>query len=350
MLYNTCLDDCVASYGRDKKFVFGFDLVTKHIPIFRKTDNRFSNCNYSSLQQTVRRFEKSLKRFLKLKKDGCGFPRRKVFERFNTIEYVFGDGIGIKGDKLRVQGLGQIKVFWSQEIPSQPKYATLSKRGGQYYVTFFVEFFSGTPPAQGDKSVGFDFGLKTFLVGSDGTRIENPKFHKQDLKDLAKAHRKIHRTAKKTQQRERKKKVLGKIHSRIFNRRKDFNHQLSRRLVNNFDIICVENLSMKDLLVRKGEMHGQAAKNINRSYADVAFGQFRQFLSYKAENAGKKVVFVNPAYTTQTCSACGTLVVKGLDDRAHICVCGHAEDRDVNAAKNILRLGLQSLRGASAPK
>lgn len=337
LLYNTCLETSINFYKENKKNISSFDLIKSLIPNFRTTDTRFLNCNYSSLQQTIRRFDKTLKSFFRRvkKHETPGFPRFKSYDRFNTIEFTFGDGLTIKKNKVKVQGLGEIKIFWNQEIVSKPKAGTLTKRGDQYYVNFFIETFNGVAPVNPKNSIGFDFGLKTFLTDSNGEKIESPKFHKQDLKEKSKIHKKIHKFEKGSKERERYKKAARKIENRIANRRKNSNHQLSRQLINKYDILCFEDIKLQKLT--------SEIKNINRTYRDVAFGQLKTFLTYKAENAGKKLVFVNPAYTSQMCSCCSKIIPKELEERIHNCECGYKEDRDVNAAKNILRLGLQSL-------
>ena len=108
----------------------------------------------------------------------------------------------------------------------------------------------------------------------------------------------------------------------------------------------MEDIFLAALIGEASEMPKPMARNINRTYADVAIGQFREFLSYKAANAGKKLVKVDPAYTSQECSSCGRTEAKSLDQRVHSCVCGYTADRDLNAAINILRRGLASLSQA----
>ncbi len=354
LLYNTALEQADLAYEASDKTISTFDLIKTWVNHLRKENSDFLKCNYSSLQHTVRRFGKARQRFIdycrNLKKgvrtEKVGQPRIKKPERFNTLEYTFGDGIHIKKNKLKIHGLGFVKVFWAKEIPKEIKYAVVTRKGEQYYATFFMELFHETKPSQTENAIGIDFGLKQFLALSDGSIINNPKFHKQDLKEHAKRHRKIHKTPKGSKEREKAKKALRKVQTRITNRRKNFNHQISRKLVNSYDILCLENIRLNDLLHDSGTENKQKANNINRSYRDVAFGRFRELLSYKAENAGKKVILVNPAYTSQTCNSCGRVAEKDLDDRVHICECGHQIDRDVNAAKNILRLGLQSLQVA----
>ncbi len=210
-------------------------------------------------------------------------------------------------------------------------------KNGKFYVNVGIDD-APTKIERTNRQVGLDVGLKTFITTSDGEKFDSPKFHKQSLREEAKVHRRIHRAAKGSKLRNKHKRSLGKIKTKIANRRKDFNHKLSRKIVDNNDLIIMEDIKLSDLLTD--------IKNINRTYADVAIGQFRQYTSYKAEKAGKRFIKI-PAYnTTKECFACGNLVEKTLKERRHKCSCGYDECRDVNAAKVILRRGLASLAKA----
>jgi len=160
------------------------------------------------------------------------------------------------------------------------------------------------------------------ITTSDGLSVKSPVTQKHYQKNINKALRK------------KKYKVVRKINEKIQNKRKDFNHKLSRQVVNQYNIICLEDLKVKSI---------QSYSTVNYKINDVAINQLRNFIVYKAESAGKHIVLVNPAYTTQTCSKCGIIKNKELDERLHICSCGFKTSRDINAALNIKTLGLQSL-------
>ena len=166
------------------------------------------------------------------------------------------------------------------------------------------------------------------------------------MKRVSKAHRKISRTELKSKDREKAKKILNKVQTKISNQRKDFNHKISRKIINENDIIVIEDININQLKQKNSNQNKDQRikkENINRTYDDIAWGQFTQFLKYKAENAGKILIKV-PAYnTTKECHICGKIIDKTLDERVHKCSCGCVEDRDINAAKVILRRGLASL-------
>lgn len=180
-----------------------------------------------------------------------------------------------------------------------------------------------------------DVGLESFATLSTGEKIANPRFFRKDEKELAKAQRKLANAEKGTPERAKRRKAVAHIHQRISNRRSDFAHQLSRHLVNEYSLVVFERLNTKDML-----QNHRLAKSIT----DAAWGQLVQYSTYKAVDAGRAVVLVNPNGTSQRCSRCGTVVKKALSIRVHSCpVCGLVMDRDENAAINILALGLQSL-------
>ncbi|MBU0846661.1 transposase, partial [Patescibacteria group bacterium] len=179
---------------------------------------------------------------------------------------------------------------------------------------------------------------------STGEKIDNPRFFRGEEKALARAKRRLAKAEKGTSLRAKRRQVVARVHERIANRRKDFAHKLSRRLVNEFQVIAFEDLDIKNM--QKGNW-----RSLNKSISDAAWGQLIQYTEHKAEWAGRSVVKVNPRNTSKMCSRCGQIVEKDLSVRVHKCPhCGLVLDRDENAAINILRLavglhgpGIQSL-------
>ena len=175
---------------------------------------------------------------------------------------------------------------------------------------------------------------------SDGSKIKNQRFFKKEQDALAKAQRRLEKQTKGTPERRKAKKVVARVHERITNKRTNFCHQESRKVVNKYGIICVEDLSINRMLEEQ---------KYSKSIADAAWGQFIGFTSYKAENAGRTLVKVNPAYTSQDCSRCGHRQKMDVSVRVYVCPdCGLIIDRDLNASKNILTVGLHSLRTSNS--
>jgi putative transposase len=193
------------------------------------------------------------------------------------------------------------------------------------------------PPSPGQ--VGIDVGLHTFATLSTGKGIENPRFFRAEEKALAKASRQLAKEERGTAERGRKRRVVARVHERTVWRRDNFSHQHSRIIVNQFGLIVVEALQVREML---------GNHRLAKSISDAAWAGFRSMLSYKAAWAGRKYSAVNPAYTTQTCSKCRHLLAPeqrlGLSNRVFLCPgCALHIDRDLNASCNILRLGIQSL-------
>jgi putative transposase len=208
------------------------------------------------------------------------------------------------------------------------------------------------------QETGIDVGLKVFLVTAEGDTVENPRHYRQAERELKKAQRRVSRRQKGSKRRRKAVKVLAKKHQTVKRQRHDFHHKTALTLVRQYDVIYLEDLQISNLSRRpkakpdgKGgyEHNGAAHKaGLNKSIQDAGWYSFRQILTFKAACAGKRVVAVPPAYTSQDCSACGERVEKSLSVRTHICpTCGLILDRDENAARNIQWAG-QALRGVLA--
>lgn len=170
---------------------------------------------------------------------------------------------------------------------------------------------------------------------TDGNKIENPRFFKKGEKALAKAQAKLSKLDKGTPKRRQQGKVVAKIHERISNQRKDFCHKESKKIIDQYQYICVEDLNIKKMI---------EGSYLAKSITDASWNQFLQYLTYKAVEAGRKLGLVNPAHTTQDCYQCGYREKKTLSERMHCCSsCGYKASRDFNAAQNILALGLDGL-------
>jgi putative transposase len=181
------------------------------------------------------------------------------------------------------------------------------------------------------EQVGIDVSLKTFATLSDGQAIANPRFFRREEHALAKAQRRLSNEEKGTAKRAKRRTVVAHVYERITWRRSDFTHQHSRRIVNQFDLIAVEDLAVN----RMAHTHCLA-----KSIHDAAWSQCASLLSYKAAWAGRRFVAVNPAYTSQDCSSCGHRKTHlTLADRTYTCAyCGVVLDRDLNASRNIVNI------------
>ena len=271
-----------------------------------------------------------------------GYPRFRGKGRYVSITYPqvpVGCKLDAEARRLRLHGIGEVKILLHRPLEGTPKTATISRSStGKWYACFSCECAEPALLPETGQQVGIDVGLKTFATFSTGEEVANPRFFRVEEQALAKTQRAHSKLEKGTSERARHRRVVARVHERIAWRRGDFAHQHSRRIVNTYDLIAVEDLSVN----RMTHNHCLA-----KSIHDVAWSQFASLLSYKAAWAGRRYVAVNPAYTSQNCSSCGHRQPLTLADRTYACpCCGVVLDRDLNASMNILRLGQQSLASA----
>ena len=290
--------------------------------------------NYTSCQDVLRRVDNAYHAFFRRVKAGQkpGYPRFKSVTRFHSYTFPkYGNGCKLGENKrLYIQGVGELKVKLHREVVGCIKTVTLKKSCGKWDVCFSVEAETPTPlPATGAVT-GIDVGLASFAVLSDGTTIKNPRYYEAAQAKLRRVQRTVCRRKKASNRRRKAVQQLRRVHQHIKNQRRDFHHQVSRILINQYDLIACEKLNIKGLT------RGMLAKSI----CDVGWGRFLAILSDKAAEAGRETVKVNPMGTSQRC-ICGAPVPKTLQDRWHHCpICQLSLPRDHASALEILRLGL----------
>jgi len=188
--------------------------------------------------------------------------------------------------------------------------------------------------AHSGPKVGIDVGIEKFAACSDGKTVANPRHLQKTEKRLRHAQKALSRKQKNSNNSRKQKLKLAKLHARIRNQRRDFLHKQSRKIANTCSLIAVEDLNVRGMVRNH---------HLAKSISDASWSEFLAMLCYKAEEAGGRVVKVNPRETSQQCSSCGTKVSKDLSVRIHRCPsCGLVLDRDVNAARNILARALAS--------
>jgi putative transposase len=282
------------------------------------------------LQDVLKRLDKNFSSFyLRIGKGiKSGFPRFKGQNRYNSFTYqqVYRIAIKFDGNKLYLPKIGKIKIKLSRSMQGKLKTCTVIREANKWFVSFVAETFAVSLPKTG-KQIGIDVGIKHFAILSDGTKIENSKFYESQKRALRIAERRIARRKKGSNRRRKAVLQLGKIYRKTVNQRRDFHHKFSTQLVKHFDLIAIENLNVE----------GMAKGICSKQVYDVAWSYFFNMLRYKAENADKKLIEVNPSGTSQTC-ICGERVEKLITQRTHFCSnCGLSEHRDVVSAKVILQ-------------
>ena len=293
------------------------------------------------LQNVAVRIDLAFKAFFRRFKNGeeSGYPRFRGYDRYDSFTFPqAGFGWKLEGNVLKLSKLGKVRVVLHRPLEGTPKTCMIKKTAtGKWFVCFSCEVKAAPLPASLE-AVGIDVGLLSFATLSTSETIPAPKFFRRDEKDLGRKQRKLSKAEKGTPTRKWARKTVARVHERIRNRRSNFAHQKSRKIINRFGVICIEDLEVNRMV------HNHC---LAKAISDAAWSQFAQLVSYKAADAGRRLVRVSPAYTSQDCSGCGHRQKMSLSNRIYTCpCCGLKIDRDHNAALNILRLGLQTLANA----
>jgi putative transposase len=229
-----------------------------------------------------------------------------------------------------------LHIHWSRPLPDGATPTTVTVRrdtAGRYFVSILLEEEIAPMPITSGQ-MGIDLGLHDVVVLGSGEKVGNPRFFQQDEKKLAKAQRRLAKKSQGSKNRDKAREKVARIHARIADRRRDFTHKLSTRLIRENQTICIESLRVKAMV-----KHPTLAKAIH----DVGWGEFIRQLEYKAHWYGRTLVKIDRWYpSSKRCQACGHILNSlSLDVRVWTCpACGAVHDRDVNAAKNILAVGL----------
>jgi putative transposase len=286
---------------------------------------------YNNLQTAYNNFFRDKK---------VGFPKfksKKNNHQSYTTNYLNGN-IKLQDGYLVLPKLKAVKIKQHREIPQSYKLksVTVSKTPtGKYFASILFEYEQEIQTIEPKNFVGLDFSMKELYVASDGSSACYPRYYRQALEQLAREQRKLSKCQKGSNNRNKQRIKVAKLHERVTNQRKDFLHKLSRQITNAYDCVCIEDLNMKGM---------SQALNLGKSVADNSFGAFVSMLDYKLKEQGKQLVKVDKWYpSSKTCSHCGTVKeTLSLSDRTYHCeVCGAVLDRDYNASINIKNEGMR---------
>lgn len=295
---------------------------------------------YSQVSQDVfRRLNKSIYGMVARRKKGieAGFPRFKSMDRMKSLTYPQA-GFSLNGKKLRVSPFGEINIKLHRPVEGIIKTLILKREADKWYAILTAETPISIPKKNNGEAIGIDLGLMTFATLSNGEAVKKPKHFKIYEDKLAEVQRNLSRKKLRSKNRRKAKLAVSKIHSKIADTRKDWLHKTANNLLSQFSIIALEDLNVQGIASEHG-----------RGTGDAGWSIFTNILSYKAEEAGCEVVFVNPANTTKMCSGCGEMVKKELHERQHNCpFCDLSIGRDHNAAINILNRATQGHCGSNA--
>ena len=334
-LYNAALEERIGAWKVCRKSLNYYDQANQLKAM--RADGCLTLANFSCCQDILRRVDKTFKAFFARVKRGAkpGFPRFKASCRYDSITFPsYGDGCKLTGNLLRIQGAGEIKVKLHRPVEGRIKTVSVKREAGRWFAVFSVECeVQPLPPSS--RTTGIDLGLTSFAILADGTEIENPRHYRDAEARLRRAQRKVARRKKGSHGRRKAVRELQRAHAHVLNQRRDFLHKQSRDLIHKHGMIAVEDLNVK----------GLARTNLAKSVHDAGWSMFIAMLAYKAENAGRQLLRVNPHGTSQTC-LCGANVAKTLRDRWHDCpACGLSASRDHVSAQLILSRARNGLLG-----
>ncbi len=351
-LYNAALEERREAW-RMRKVSIRYGQQSAQLRDIRGLDPDQGRWSFSSQQATLRRLDKAMAAFYRRCKAGqkAGYPRFKALDRWDSVGWPSdGDGCRWKPDAGRVylQGVGHVKVHAHRAVEGRVKTISLKREGRRWYVVLSCDDVLARPlPATG-RAVGLDVGVARFATTSDGEVIANPRFTRESADELASAQQALARKQRGSANRRRARAKVAGVHRRIRDRRADFQHKTARALVRECDVIVLEDLRITNMTRSASGTLDQPGVNVaaksglNRSILDAGWGQFVSILTGKAEEAGRRIVLVDPRNTSKTCHQCGEKCLRPWQALV-ICPVHGGMDADVNGARNIYaRAGLGS--------
>lgn len=293
----------------------------------------------AAIQQKIRDFNETKKQFFnknrKTKIGRLSFKKKSGNQSYRLPNKKFS----LKDGKIRLEKIGLVKIVIDRPIPENVRFisCTISKNcSGQYFVSILVDL-DIDKKIKTNKNVGVDLGLKHFATLSDGDVIENPRYFRENQSVIAKIQKYMSRKKKGSNRYRKNKLRIARLHNKIANRRNFFLHNITTFLVSNYDIICIEDLNISGML---------SNHRLAKSISDASFYTFRSMLEYKCKWYNKKLVIIDRFYpSSKTCSKCGWKKTDlELSNRVFECEnCSNKIDRDLNAAINIERMGVDIL-------
>lgn len=325
-LYNSFVIEKHELWNREKKYISFFNQASR-MKEFKSKRPSLKIVHSQILQNVGLRVDKAFRAFYKVYRfdKNRNPPKIKRKDQYKSFTYPKGNSFKILSqNKIKLGKIGKIKIKYHRNIEGEIRNCTVKKEStGKWFVYILCnDIFPEKFKIKTNNSIGIDVGLHSLAVLSNGTKVENLNFYKR--KEILKAKKK------------RNYKTVSKIREKILNKKRDYYHKKTKEIINKYDIICIEDLSIKNIIRNNPQL--------KRRIYDASWRYFLNLLVYKANNVGKKVIKVDPSYTTLTCSNCGNIKKSNFFNRQYRCIkCCNVIGRDLNAAKNILSMGLHTL-------
>jgi putative transposase len=329
--YNMCLEARKLPYEREGRSVSKNDQV-KQARLYRQTFPQAKAVFSQTLQSVAIDLSKAFDAFFRRVKAGetPGHPRFKSRMSFHSFNFPqFGVGAKLDGRRLKLFGIGRVRVRWHRPIEGDIKTVRIVYKAGQWYACFSCEVESKPELPKTGCYIGIDMGISALLTTSEGEKVDNPKHYRAAQKKLRVVQRALSRKKKGGKNRRKALRTVQRQQMHTANQRSDALHKLTTALMQTCDGVALEDLAIRNMVRNH---------HLSKSILDSGWGLFKQYLTYKAASAGREIRLVNPAYTSSCCSKCGTAFQDfDLSTRWVECVCGLSLDRDHNAAINILK-------------
>jgi putative transposase len=332
-IYNQMLNEKIEHYKNTGKTLYVTPAKYKKQSPFLKEVDSLALCNAQL------NLDKAYKSFF-IKQNA--FPKFKT-KKSNRQSYTTNNvqsNIRIENGKLRLPKVGFLKTVFHREIPKghRIKSVTVSRNpSGQYHASILTEYDKQIQVKDIDTAIGLDMSMKHFYVSSENDRLDYDRLFRNHEEKLAKEQKSLSRKKKGSNRYKKQLVKVAKVHQKISNKRQDFQHKESRKLVNNYDLICIEDLNLKGM---------SQSRNMGKSTHDIAWGSFVLKLEYKSEELGKTVQKIDRFFpSSKTCNECGYIHsdLQRSDEFWTCESCGTHHDRDFNASKNILFTGLRTV-------
>jgi putative transposase len=328
--YNVCLAERKAAWENEHRSVSKYEQLAK-VKDYRRENPCAGQVHSHVMQVVVTDLDKAFQAFFRRVKTGerPGYPRFKSMHHFDSYGLKeYGNGFKLDGRRLRLTGVGRVRVRWHRPVEGQIKTVRIHRQAGEWYACFACKVEEQALPATG-KEIGLDAGIHHLLASSENELVENPRWYREEQGRLRVVQRRVSRRKLGGANRRKAMLALQSQHEHIANRRKDYLDKLANQLVMNYDRIAIEDLQINGMV---------RDHHLSKSILDAGWGYLKGRLIDKAAEAGRQVYLVNPAYTSRTCCRCGQEFPElSLADRWVKCSCGLSMDRDVNAANNILQ-------------
>ena len=330
-------------YEQDNSFKFSYTKIANLLPQWKKELIWLKECHSQVLQQSLKDLENAFKNFFQQRSDFPKFKKKGVKESFRFPQ---GCKLEQQNSRLYLPKIGWVRYRNSREVVGEIKNVTVSQKCGRFFVSIQTEFEYEIPTHKGGE-IGIDMGVARFATLSNGEFFEPLNAFKTYKGKLAKLQRQLKNKVKFSQNWQKLKAKIAKLHHKIANCRKDFLHKISTQISKNHAMIYIEDLQVANMSKSaKGtaEQHGNnvAAKSgLNRAILDQSWFEFRRQLDYKTQWQGGFLVAVPAQNSSRTCPCCGHISKENRQTQVHFeCVeCGYTENADVVGAMNVLARG-----------